>query len=155
MPQSFCRTPQNRSERKSICPLRAKSRLSIQLSIHTIQFIHRHGISVQAGIIFGRKTKKVSPNERVPQLIAIVKTDKDESKRARAVEELRKFDPLTFPDIVLVLLDALAKDPKPVVRAESAQTLSKLRPVSQQIGLALEQATAKDGSWRVRLELVD
>jgi hypothetical protein len=105
-----------------------------------------------AGILFGRKTQKPSPNERVPELLMIVKTDGDEHKRVNAAEELRQYDPKQFPDIVPVLIDVLMHDPKPGVRGEAAQTLSKLRPISQQVGWALEQATSKDPSMRVRLQ---
>jgi hypothetical protein len=106
-----------------------------------------------AGIIFGRKGKKPpTPAERVPELIVTVKTDGDENKRAKAAEELRQYDPAAFKDIVPVLIDVLLNDKKPAVRAEAAQSLGKLRPVSQQAGMALEQALAKDPSMRVRLQ---
>ena len=44
-----------------------------------------------AGILFGRPAK-ANPAERVPQLLAIVKTDADERKRESAAKELRDFD---------------------------------------------------------------
>src|SRR5205085_8876672 len=78
--------------------------------------------------------------------------DGDENKRARAAEELRQYDPAAFPDIVPVLIDVLVNDKKPAVRAEAAQSLGKLRPVSQQAGQALEYALTKDPSMRVRLQ---
>jgi HEAT repeats len=102
-----------------------------------------------AGILFGKKTKP-NPAERVPELIVIVKTDKDESKRVAAAEELRQYDPAGYPDMVPVLIDVLMNDSKPAVRTEAAETLGKLRPVSQEAGWALEQAQEKDSSWRVR-----
>jgi hypothetical protein len=104
-----------------------------------------------AGIIFGRKNKP-NPKERVPELIAIVKTDGDKGKRKDAAEELRKYDPAAFPEIVPVLIDVLLADKEPGVRAEAAQSLGKLRPVSQAAGLALEEALAKDASMLVRLQ---
>jgi hypothetical protein len=102
-----------------------------------------------AGLLFGKKTKP-SPAERVPELIVIVKTDKDESKRAAAAEELRQYDPAAHPDIVPILIDVLMNDSKPSVRLEAAESLGKIRPVSQEAGWALEQAQEKDASWRVR-----
>lgn len=105
-----------------------------------------------AGIFFGRKSKKITPAERVPQLLAQVKTDGDESKRAAAAQELRQYDPGQFPMIVPVLVEVLLTDSKPVVRAEAAQSLGKIRPVSQQAGAALDQALANDASMRVRLQ---
>jgi hypothetical protein len=101
-----------------------------------------------AGILFGRHTKP-TPEERESQLIITVKTDADEGKRATAAKELRTFDPRTFPEIVPILVDVLKHDPKASVRLEAAQTLGKLRPVSQEAGMALEEA-ANDSSWRVR-----
>jgi HEAT repeats len=105
-----------------------------------------------AGILFGRKAEKPDPTQRVPELLGAVKTDGDESKRIDAAGELQHYDPVAFPDIVPVLIDVLQNDKKPGVRAEAAQTLSRLRPVSVQVGQALEQAVAKDPSMRVRLQ---
>jgi hypothetical protein len=104
-----------------------------------------------AGVFFN-KHPKPNPAERVPELLATAKSDPDEHKRSSAVEELRQYDPTAFPDMVPVLLEVLAKDPKPGVRADAAETLGKLRPVSQQVGRALEQALAQDSSMRVRLQ---
>ena len=104
-----------------------------------------------AGVIFGKRPAKPSPSVRVPELIVTVKTDPDEHKRAAAAEELRQFDPLAFPDIVPVLVDVSQTDLKSGVRSEALTSLSKIRPVSQQAGWALEQASQKDSSMRVRL----
>ncbi len=105
-----------------------------------------------AGIFFGRKNKKPTPMERVPELLALVKSDGDESKRAAAAQELRMYDPNQFPMIVPVLVDVLLTDAKPSVRAEAAQSLGKMRPITQQAGMALEQSLANDASMRVRLQ---
>jgi hypothetical protein len=102
-----------------------------------------------AGFLFGKKTKP-NPAQRVPELIVIVKTDKDESKRASAAEELRQYDPKANADIVPILIDVLLNDAKPGVRVEAAESLGKLRPISQEAGWALEQAKEKDNSMRVR-----
>jgi hypothetical protein len=104
-----------------------------------------------AGIIFGRK-KKAPPTERVPELVTILKTDGDENKRLEAVDELRQYDAGSFPTIVPTLIEALLNDRKPAVRAEAAQSLGRLRPVSQEVGQALEQALHNDSSMRVRLQ---
>jgi hypothetical protein len=105
----------------------------------------------RAGVFFNKK-KKPNPTDRVPELLVTVKTDGDENKRAHAAEELRQFDTAGHPEIVPILIDVLLTDKKPAVRAEAAQSLGKLRPVSQEAGLALEQALAKDPSMRVRLQ---
>jgi hypothetical protein len=104
----------------------------------------------QAGVFFGKKNKP-NPAERVPELIVTVKTDKDEGKRAAAAEELRQYDPAAHKDIVPILIDVLLNDPKPSVRSEAAESLGKIRPISQEAGWALEQALEKDTSMRVRL----
>jgi hypothetical protein len=101
--------------------------------------------------IFGRGKPKANPAERVPELLIQLKADKDEAKRAAAAEELRQFDPKAYPEIMATLVDALAKDASPAVRSEVATSIGKLRPISQQAGYALEQATANDGSMRVRM----
>ena len=106
----------------------------------------------RGGILFGKKPPKPIPAERVPQLLFQVKNDGDENKRGSAVEELRQYDPKDFPEIVPVLIDVLQNDKKPYVRAETAQTLGKIRPMQPAIAAALEQALAKDSSMRVRLQ---
>jgi hypothetical protein len=104
-----------------------------------------------AGIFFGKK-KTINPRERVPELLAIIKSDGDKKKRADAVEELRGYDAAQFPEIVPALIDVLLGDKDRDVRAEAAQSLGKIRPVSQAAGLALEQAQSGDDSMRVRLQ---
>jgi hypothetical protein len=105
-------------------------------------------VSAPAGPFSDKKAKQ-DPSERVSQLILAVKTDKDEDIRANAAHELREFDPAKHPEIVPILVEVLQNDQKPVVRTEAAATLAKFRPVSQEVGMALEQAT-KDSSFRVR-----
>ena len=103
-----------------------------------------------AGIFFGRHSR-AKPAQRVPQLLATVRGDPKESNRASAARELREYDLSGFPDAVPVLADVLRNDPKPGVRAEAVQTLSKIRPASQEAGAALEGAV-RDSSLRVRLQ---
>ncbi len=102
--------------------------------------------------IFGWKTTKPNPAQRVPELLNILKADGDENKRIEAAQELRYYDPTAFPAMVPALIEALQNDAKPSVRAESADTLGKLNPISQQAGQALEAARDKDTSMRVRLQ---
>jgi len=107
-------------------------------------------VPVRAWIFFG-KHPKPNPAERVPQLLATLKTDADESKRVSAAKALREFDPSAFPEMVPILIDVLKQDQQAGVRLEVLQTLGKLRPISQQAGMALEEALG-DPSWRVRLQ---
>jgi hypothetical protein len=106
---------------------------------------------VMAGVFFGKKQVRVDPATRVQQLLAIIKTDGDETKRSSAAEELRDYDAAQFPEMIPILADVALSDQKVSVRAEAAHTLGKLRPISQQAGSALEQAASKDSSLRVRL----
>jgi hypothetical protein len=105
--------------------------------------------SYQAPAIFQGQNTQPSPNEKVSQLIVSVKTDKDEDKRSDAAHDLRDFDPAKNPEIIPILIDVVQNDTKASVRAEAASTLAKFRPVSQEVGMALEHAT-KDASFRVR-----
>jgi hypothetical protein len=98
------------------------------------------------------KKGKPDPKDRVPELLVIIKKDKDEHKRLAAATELRQYDTSTFPQIVPVLIDVLMTDAKTSVRTEAAESLSKIRPVTKQAGLALEQALEKDPSMRVRMQ---
>ncbi|HYV37101.1 MAG TPA: HEAT repeat domain-containing protein [Gemmataceae bacterium] len=102
--------------------------------------------------LFGSKKAKVPPQQRVPELIVALRTDKDAHKRADAAEELRQFELKDFPEIVPILIDALQTDPATNVRIEAATSLGRLRPVSAPAGLALEKAAANDADWRVRLQ---
>jgi hypothetical protein len=108
-------------------------------------------VSAPAGLFF-KKQPKPKPEERVPELITTLKGDADEHKRAAAATELRKYDPRAFPAIVPLLIDVLKKDAKPSVRQEAAQSLGRIRPVSPEAGLALEQAAANDAALRVRVQ---
>jgi len=103
----------------------------------------------QAGLL--RRTPKPDPAQRVPQLLKILKDEPDERKRAEAAEELRDYDLKAFPEIMPAVIDALQNDPGSSVRAEAANTISKLRPISQQAGFALEQTLQSDSSLRVRM----
>ena len=107
-------------------------------------------VGANAGILF--KKTKPNPADRVPELIGIVQTEKDEHKRVSAAVELRQYDANTYPEIIVVLADVLLTDPSSSVRAEAADSLARLRPVTQSAGLALEQALAKDNSMKVRMQ---
>src|SRR5206468_11979826 len=80
-----------------------------------------------------------------------LKTAKDEAQGAAVAGEVRQYVAKAFPGVMAALVDALAKDASPSVRSEVATSIGKLRPISQPAGYALEQATANDGSMRVRM----
>jgi HEAT repeats len=101
--------------------------------------------------LFDRRPKP-DPAKRVPELLGIVKTEKSDSKRSAAAEELRQYDPKAFPEIIPVLIDVSQNDASSSVRLDALHTLSKFRPVSPAVGEALENAVAHDKSLRVRLQ---
>jgi len=105
----------------------------------------------RAGIFFNKK-KPANPDQRVPELLIALKTETNERKRAAAAEELRHYDPIKYSAIVPALADAATTDPKPGVRIDALESLAKLRPISQQAGMTLEQVLARDSNWRVRLQ---
>jgi hypothetical protein len=101
-----------------------------------------------AGIFFN----KAKPSaQRAQELIGILKTDASESKRASAAEELGHYDGKTYPEIAPVLIEAL-HDSSASVRVKAVESLGKLRPVSQEAGMALEQVMANDSSTKVRFQ---
>lgn len=106
---------------------------------------------VSGGIIFNRKKKTAA--DQAAELVKALKNDSDERRRAAAAEALKKVDPKVSPAIVLALIDSLLHDPSQNVRFEAAETLSKYRPVTPQVGQALEFAYENDPSPRVRTAL--
>ena len=100
------------------------------------------------GDLFRRN--KPDPVERVPALLKILKNDRDEGDRADAAQELRNYDPNTFPEIHTGLIEAVQNDPAAAVRIGAIESLSKLRPINTQAGYALEQALAHDSTAKVR-----
>ncbi|MFO0809448.1 MAG: HEAT repeat domain-containing protein [Gemmataceae bacterium] len=104
---------------------------------------------VSAG--FFSKKAKPNPTERVPELLTLLKTSPDESKRREAADELKEYDPKSFPEILPALIDALGKDASTSVRSEAASSIARIRPISQQAGYALEQSQSNDPSMRVRM----
>ena len=103
----------------------------------------------QAGLF--RKSSKPDPTTHVPALIQVLKTDKDERARASAASDLHEYDGKVFPDILPALMDALANDPSSSVRAEAAESIGKVRPISVQAGYSLEQARDNDKSTIVKI----
>jgi hypothetical protein len=103
-----------------------------------------------ARLFFGRKAKTAP--DRVPTLIGALKTDPEERHRADAARQLRDFDVTAYPEILPALIEAAQNDAKAGVRAEALQSLSRLRPISQQAGQTLEGMADHDSSLRVRLQ---
>lgn len=96
-----------------------------------------------------RKTRP-NPAEQVPALIKTLSSDLDERHRAEAAAELHNYDSKTFPDIIPALIEALKNDASTPVRREAANSIGKMRPISQIGGYALEQAEMYDPAIGVR-----
>ena len=114
-------------------------------------------LPVQAGgIIFNRKPNPPAvPNntkveDRTGDQIRTLRGDKDERRRITAAEGLARYDLRQFPQAGMALIDALQNDPSPNVRNDVAQALGKTRPLTQQVGQALELAFENDSSRQVR-----
>jgi HEAT repeats len=97
---------------------------------------------------FARKPRLA--NLQVPELIVTAKGDPDERKRVAAIEQLRESDAKSYPDILPVLIDVMLNDPKSGVRLEAVNSLARMRPITQTVGQALQQAAAHDDNFRVR-----
>jgi len=97
-----------------------------------------------------KRKPKADPAAKAKQLVATLQSDPDERKRKSAAEELREFDPRNNPDVLPALIGSLQKDPSAAVRIETAQTIGKLKPVSQPAGIAMETAFQSDPDIKVR-----
>ncbi len=101
--------------------------------------------------LFGKRPK-VDPKTRVPELLGKVKGEKDERQRVAAAAELRQYDGTAFPEIAFVLMDVLQNDGATNVRLEAAVSLARLRPSTGEAQKALQLASTKDSSLRVRMQ---
>lgn len=102
--------------------------------------------------IFGNKKPKGNEAERVAELLGALKDNPSATKRTEAAEELRNFDGKEFPEVVPALIDALQKDSSSSVRAQSAESLGKLKPASHEAAQALDHAVEQDKSFMVRFK---
>ena len=114
--------------------------------------------SATAGPIF-KRSPKPDPATQVPALLQILKSEtEDERARARAAAALHEFDGKAFPDILPALIDVLGSDASATVRAEAADAIGRIRPITPQAGYALEQSLASEKSlqvkWQVRTALL-
>lgn len=101
--------------------------------------------------IFKRRSKsEASPAAKVKQLAETLRASPDEGKRKQAAEDLRDYDPRSNPDLIPALTAAVQKDPVPAVRSAAAESIGKLKPVSQPAGLTLEAVAQADPDAGVR-----
>ncbi len=108
---------------------------------------------VEGGLL-SRKSKPRTPTpaERVYGLLENLKNAPDSDQRQEAAEQLREFNAQEFPEIIPALIYTLQKDSSSSVRREAAQSLGRIRPTSMEVAQALEIASEKDSSVRVRLQ---
>jgi hypothetical protein len=99
--------------------------------------------------LFGKRSRP-NPADRLQELLATVQSAKEDHKRASAAAELRQYDAATYPQVASVLVEVLKSDHSPVVRAEAAQSLGRMRPTSATAHHALETAASQDSAMRVR-----
>src|SRR5262245_12295139 len=100
--------------------------------------------------LFERKKKEEPAPAKSKQLVDTLRTDPDEKKRKAAAEELSDYDPRGNPEVMAGLIASLRQDPAVAVRTAAADTIGKLKPMSAQAGVALEQAVQTDPSETVR-----
>jgi hypothetical protein len=101
-----------------------------------------------AGIF--KRSAKPDPATHVPALLDMLKSATDERDRVAAANALREYDAKVYPEILPALMDALAGDSSSSVRAEAAESMGRIRPITAQAGYALEQAKEHDKDRSVR-----
>ena len=103
-------------------------------------------------LFFPGKPKQNLNTEQITQICQILKTSGEESARLQAIDDLRFIEGTSQHLAVSALIDSLKMDRKSGVRAEAAVALSKMRPIRQEVGSALENSISKDASMRVRIQ---
>lgn len=111
------------------------------------------------GIIFNRKPNTpAAPSASAPKVedrtagyISILRGDKDERRRIAAADMLSRFDLRQHPQAGMALIEALQQDQSERVRIEVAKALGRTRPMTQQVGQALEFAFETDASKNVKI----
>lgn len=93
---------------------------------------------------------KVTPPERIEQLLLTLKNDRKEDKRSKAAEELGTLASSEYPEVVSGLIDALVRDDSTTVRKAVIRSLAGIEPATHEVKDALDQAVKADKSWSVR-----
>ena len=110
------------------------------------------GQALPLQLFFLGKPKNIQNSEQVAQICQILKSSGEELVRLQSIEDLRSVEGVSQPMAIVALSDSMVSDRKAGVRAEAALALSKMRPVRQEVGAALEKAITNDPSMRVRLQ---
>ncbi len=93
---------------------------------------------------------KVTPSERIEQLLHTLQNDRKEDHRSSAAEELGTLASSEYPEIVSGLIDALVRDDSTTVRKAAIRSLAAIEPATHEVKDALDQAVKSDKSWPVR-----
>lgn len=133
---------------RRIAPI--KRTVAVALALLAAAPVDVHADFPRLGIFRKKPKENEEPTQKPKQLIETLRTDTDEKKRQAAAVEVRELDPRTNPDLIPGLISVLQRDPSPAVRAEVAQTIGQLKPISSSAGLALEQTYTADPSEQVR-----
>jgi hypothetical protein len=112
-------------------------------------------LPAQGAGLFGRRQNqpaaaKPNTDDKTVQLIRLLRTDGDERRRTLAVENLARFDLKQHPQAGFALIEAMSRDSSAMVRRAAAESLGKMRPMTQQVAQALEQVSIADSASEVR-----
>lgn len=110
------------------------------------------GETLPSQLFFPGKQKQTLNPEQVAQICQVLKGSGEETTRMAAVDDLRMVEGPAQIVAISALMETLKTDRKAGVRAEAAVALSKMRPVRQEVGTALENTITKDSSMRVRIQ---
>jgi hypothetical protein len=124
------------------------------LATLTVAVLASHAVAGPADFprlrsLFGKKKDDQAPS-KTKQLLETLRADTDEKKRRAAAEDLADVDPRANPDVMTGLIASLRQDPAVAVRTAAAEAIGKLKPVSAQAGVALEEAVQSDPADGVR-----
>ncbi len=103
-------------------------------------------------LFFLGKPKTTMNPEQVAQICQILKSSGEEMVRLQSIDQLRGVEGVCQPMAIVALADSMILDKKAGIRAEAAMALSKMRPIRQEVGAALEKAVTNDPSMRVRIQ---
>ncbi len=125
-------------------------RTVLALTLATFAAAAPEAAAIDLGLGILKRRPRNDAADKVKQLVTTLQSDPDEKHRLAAVGELAGFDTRNHKDVVPTLISSMQKDPAPAVRAEAAESLGKIKPVTQQAALALEAVQSSDPAQSVR-----
>src|SRR5690349_12411334 len=88
-------------------------------------------VPAQAQILPNIFKRRPEPQPNVPELINQLQGADQARSRSSAAHDLRQYDPKQHPEVIRALIYSLEHDMNPSVRAEAAQALGRVDPVTQ------------------------